>query len=40
MIACGEMFAENCCPDLTTKSIARALVNQSIFKQNFITQWL
>ena len=40
MSACGEMFAENCWAELTTKSITRALVNQSIFKHNFSTQWL
>ena len=40
MSACCEMFPENCCAELTTKSIARALVNQSIFKQNSSTQWL
>ena len=38
MSACGEMFAKNCCADLTTKSITRVLVNQSIFKHNFSTQ--
>ena len=40
MSAYGEMFAENCSADLTTKSITRALVNQSIFKHNYSTQWL
>ena len=40
MSACGEMFAENCCAEIITKSITRALVNQSIFKHNLSTQWL
>ena len=36
MSAYGEMFAENCSAELTTKSITRALVNQSIFKHNYV----
>ena len=38
MSACGEMFAENFCAELTTKLITRALVIESICKHNFSTQ--
>ena len=36
----GEIVTENCCAELITISIARALENQPIFQHHSSTQWL